>query len=408
MKILVWGINYSPEVSGIAPFNKALCEFLAGRGHEVTMLTTFPYYPQWKKRPEDLGKLWKEETINGVKVIRVWHYVPQELSSLKRIIHEASFLGLSFLHAMSLEKMDVAVVISPPLGLGFFAWLFSQLKKTPFVFHVQDLQPDAALSLGMLKPSRFTQLLYKLEALAYAKAARVSGISQGLINAFKAKKVPPEKIILFPNGVAVPGADFFPLPGAFRARHKIEPDICVATYSGNLGAKQGLDILLDVAEKVVDQPILIVICGDGARRTAMERQVADRKLKNLLLLPLQDEIAYREMQVDTSVSLITQIKGTGQFFFPSKLLSSMVFHKAVLAVADGDSELALAVKDSQCGLVVEPENVDALASALIEMSSPARQLLMGQNGKKWVAQYAFDVVHGNFEGQLLKLVAPSQ
>jgi colanic acid biosynthesis glycosyl transferase WcaI len=408
MKILVWGINYSPEVSGIAPFNTALCEFLAGRGHEITMLTTFPYYPQWKKRPEDSGKLWKVETSNGVRIVRVWHYVPQKLSSLKRIIHEASFLGLSFLHSLLMGKFDVAVIVSPPLGLGFFAWLFSRIKGTPYVFHVQDLQPDAALSLGMLKPGRFSQVLYQLESLAYKKAVGVSGISRGMIRAFEKKNVPPEKIIHFPNGVAVPGPDYFPEPGAFRKRHGIAPEINVATYSGNLGAKQGLDILLDAAEKLIDQPIKIVICGDGALRVAMEERVAERKLKNLLLLPLQDEIGYREMQVDTSISLITQHKGTGQFFFPSKLLSAMLFCKPVLAVADSDSELAHAVKDSECGYVVEPGQVDRLAAALMEMCPLEKQKVMGQNGKKWVSQFAFEVVHGNFEDRLLKLARSPQ
>jgi colanic acid biosynthesis glycosyl transferase WcaI len=404
MKILVWGINYSPEVSGIAPFNTALCEFLVRQGHEVTMLTTFPYYPQWKKRPEDSGKLSKTEWINGVKVVRVWHYVPERLTSLKRIVHEASFLGLSFLHSLILGKFNCAVVVSPPLGLGVVAWLFSKIKGTPFVFHVQDLQPDAALSLGMLKPSSFTQLLYRVEALAYRKAARVSGISSGMIRAFKSKKVPDEKIVYFPNGVVEPGPDFFPSPGAFRRRHQIPPEVCIATYSGNLGAKQGLDILLEVAEKVADRPIKIVICGDGARRVAMEEQVAERKLKNLLLLPLQDDQGYREMQVDTSVSLITQHKGTGQFFFPSKLLSAMVFSKAVLAVGDDSSELAHAMREAECGYVVSPDDVDGLAAALIDICSPEKQVVMGRNGKKWVAQFSFEVVHRNFEAELLKIV----
>ena len=257
----------------------------------------------------------------------------------------------------------------------------------------------------MLKPSRFTQLLYRLEAFAYAKAVGVSGISRGMIRAFEKKNVPPEKIIFFPNGVAVPGPDYFPEQGAFRKKHRIAPEVSVATYSGNLGAKQGLDILLDAAEKLIDQPIQIVICGDGALRMAMEQQVAERKLKNLLLLPLQDETGYREMQVDTSVSLITQHKGTGQFFFPSKLLSAMLFRKPVLAVADSDSELAHAVRDSESGYVVEPGDVDGLASALMEMCPPEKQRVLGQNGKKWVSKFAFEVVHGNFEDRLLKLAS---
>jgi colanic acid biosynthesis glycosyl transferase WcaI len=367
------------------------------------MLTTFSYYPQWKKRPEDRGRLRRVENIHGVRVVRVWHYVPAGVSSVKRILHEASFLGLSFLNSLFLGKFDLAVVVSPPLGLGLFAWLFSKIKGTRFIFHVQDLQPDAALSLGMLKPSRFSRLLYRLEALAYNKASRVSGISRGMIRAFEKKKVPAEKIIYFPNGVVEPSADFFPARGAFRKRHQIAPEITVATYSGNLGAKQGLDILLDVAEKVRGRPIQIVICGDGARRGAMEQQVAARNLGNLLLLPLQDDQGYREMQVDTSVSLITQHKGTGQFFFPSKLLSAMVFSKPVLAVGDSDSELAHAVRDADCGYVVEPDDVDALAAALIDICAPEKQIALGANGKRWVSQFAFDVVQRNFEAELLKL-----
>lgn len=403
MKILVWGINYTPEVAGIGPFNTALCEYLVRRGHEVLMLTTFPYYPQWKRRPEDAGDLWRTETINGVTVVRVWHYVPARITSLKRLIHEASFLLLSFLGALRFEEIDAIVAVSPPLGLGFFAWILSRLKNAPVVFHVQDLQPDAALSLGLLKPSGFTRALYALEKFSYAKAARVSGISRGMVAAFERKQVPREKIIWFPNGVALPGRDYFPAPGAFRKRYGIGPEYCVATYSGNLGSKQGLEILFEVAPRVLDHAIKIVICGDGARREEMERRAAERRLKNLLLLPLQDDPAYRQMQVDTSVSLITQHKGTGQFFFPSKLLSALLFSKPVIAVADDDSELAHAVREAQCGRVVAPGDVDGLAAALIELSSPARRLDLGANGHRWVAQFSFDKVHEQFERELSQL-----
>ena len=179
----------------------------------------------------------------------------------------------------------------------------------------------------------------------------------------------------------------------------------IATYSGNLGSKQGLDILIDAAAKLTGQPIQIVICGDGARRAEMEQQVAAKNLNNLLLLPLQDDAGYREMQVDTAVSLITQHKGTGQFFFPSKLLSAMIFSKPVLAVGDADSELAQAVVEAKCGYVIAPGDVDGLVSMLIRICAPENQAAMGENGKRWVAQFAFDVVHRNFENELRKVVS---
>ena len=118
---------------------------------------------------------------------------------------------------------------------------------------------------------------------------------------------------------------------------------------------------------------------------------------------MQYHLAYRELQVDTSINLITQITGTGKVFFPSKLLMAMVFRKPILVVADSDSELSYAVNESASGRVVAPGDVDGLVTALREMRSPEKLLTMGQNGKKWVAQFAFDVVHAKFEEELIKM-----
>jgi colanic acid biosynthesis glycosyl transferase WcaI len=398
MKILVWGINYAPEVSGIGPCNTALCEYLAQRGHEVTMLTAFAFFPEWRKRPGDTFTAWRSEATNGVKVVRVWEYVPSVPGRLRRVLHEASFAVSSFLCGLGLGGFDVVVVISPPIGLGFFAWLLSGLKGAPFVFHAQELQPDEDLSSGARRPGLFTNLLRRLEALAYARAARVSGVSKAMLAAFRRKNVPEEKILSFPNGVTLQPRESFPAPGAFLKKHGLGPDYCLATCIGRISVKQGLEIFSEVAPKLVDHAIKIVICSS-------EPQIVDRKLKNLLLLPVQDALAYREMLVDTSIRLIAQQTGTGRYAFPRELLSALVYGKAVLAVTDRDSELAEAIAEAQCGRVVAPGDVEGLAAALIEMSSPARQFDMARSGKKWVEQYGFDLVHARFEEQLTQLVS---
>jgi colanic acid biosynthesis glycosyl transferase WcaI len=97
MRILVWGINYAPELIGIAPCTVALCEYLAKEGYDVTMLTAFPYYPAWRKRTADARRIFQAERLNGVRVLRSWHYVPKRVSTVKRILHEFSFVALSFL-----------------------------------------------------------------------------------------------------------------------------------------------------------------------------------------------------------------------------------------------------------------------------------------------------------------------
>src|SRR5207302_1752690 len=117
------------------------------------------------------------------------------------------------------------------------AWLLGKIKRRPFVFHVQDLQPDAAAGLGMLKGGRLMRALYWLEAFAYRKAARLSGIMPGMIEAFRRKGVSPSKLILFPNGVVLPDLSNVPEPGAFRARHGFAADDFLTAYSGNLGVK---------------------------------------------------------------------------------------------------------------------------------------------------------------------------
>src|SRR5207249_2429375 len=133
--------------------------------------------------------------------------------------HEATFVVTSTLRVMSLKRADVYVVVSPPLLLGAAAWFVTRFKRAPFVFYVKDLQPDAAVGLGMLKTGWFTRVLYWLEGFAYRHAARVSGISEEMLDAFRRKGVPEEKLILFPDGVFLPNVAEIPPHGRFRKTH---------------------------------------------------------------------------------------------------------------------------------------------------------------------------------------------
>ncbi len=394
MRVLVWGINYAPEVTGIAPCNVALCEHLRASGHDAHMLTTFAYYPGWRKRPEDRGRVFRTDVINGVPVHRCWHYVPTRVSALRRIVHEGTFVVCSFLRALALGRLDVMVVVSPPLLLGTAAWVLGKVKGAPFVFHVQDLQPDAAVGLGMLKPSAFTRALYGLEALAYWKAARVSGISRGMLAAFAAKGVPEGKRVFFPNGARLDAGEL-PPAGRGRSRHGFGAGDFLAVYSGNLGVKQGLDVLPEAARALPKgSRVRIVVCGQGAAAERLRAAAGDK----VTLLPLQDDEAYREMMADTDVCLITQQAGTGQYFFPSKLLSALAAARVVVAVADADSELALALDEGGFGWRVSPGNPNGLAGELERAARLGRDDLhrLGEAGRRYVGQFEWKMVLADF------------
>src|SRR4051794_13110319 len=123
------------------------------------MGTTFPNYPGWKKRSEDAGTIFGTDALNGGRGHRCWHYAPERATALKRVIHEGTFVILSTLRVLARPRPDVYVVVSPPLLLGMAAWLASIFKKgAPYVFHVKDLQPDAAVGLGMLREGWFTRI----------------------------------------------------------------------------------------------------------------------------------------------------------------------------------------------------------------------------------------------------------
>lgn len=408
MKINVWGINYAPELTGIAPYNTALCEFLERDGHGVRMVTSFAYYPSWTKAPEDKGRAFRTDMMKGVPVHRCWHYVPRKANTVRRIIHEGTFVACSFLRQLTLPAPDAYVVMSPPLLLGAAAWLLGKLKRRPFVFHVQDLQPDAAAGLGMLKQGALVRALYWLEAFAYKKAARVSGITPGMLEAFRRKKVPEEKLVLFPNGVTLPDLSLRPAAGTFRQRHGFKPDEFLVVYSGNLGVKQGLDILVEAARHMAST-IRLVICGEGAQREHLAEMIRRNDLQNVTMLPLQADAQYREMLVDADVCVITQQPGSGGFFFPSKLLTTLAWEKPVLTVADEQSELVLALRAGKFGVNVEPGQPGKLAQAADYLSRHRDELRgFALSGRRWVEQFEMSRVLREFTEELKVLIAPNE
>jgi len=406
MRVLVWGINYAPEITGIAPHNVALCEFLRERGEEVEMVTTFSYYPAWRKRAEDQYQIFRTDQVNGVPVHRCWHFVPARVSAWKRIIHEATFVLISTIRILALKRADVYVIPSPPLLLGLAAWFVTSLKRAPFVFHVQDLQPDAAVGLGMLRAGWFTRALYWLESFAYKHATRVSGISEEILDAFRRKRVPEEKLILFPNAVVLPAESEIPAPGGFRAKHNFASDEFLAIYAGNLGIKQGLDLLLDAAELLrTEKHIRIVIAGDGAARESLEKDALSLKLDNVSMLPLQFGEDYQELLVDADVSLITQQSGSGNAFFPSKLLVTLAHKSPVVTVADEESALAKAVKVGGFGINLLPGQPRQLAATFRNLSQN-RPLLRdwGRAGREYVKRFERDHILADFREKLRSFI----
>ena len=381
MRILVLSINYWPDETGIAAFNIWRCEYLAARGHQVTICTGPPYYPEWRVPQPYRGKLYQREQRNGVTILRSWMYVPQVVNSKKRILHEASYLASSFARALSGQRPDLIYAISPPLGLALTASTLASLWRVPLVFDVMDLQPNAAVELGMMKGQKLIEALYRVERLAYQRASLVATITEGmrqriLEKRYDGKGIDPAKVVLFP-----PRADSALYTvrercdaEAFRQRYRLQGKLIVS-HSGNMGVKQGLEVILEAAERSRQRPDLqYLFVGDGAMRPQLEEQARVRQLANVQILPLLPAEEFQQMLAATGIALITQQRIVSNIVFPSKTVTLLCAGCPVIASVNSESEVARAVLNSQAGVVVEPENADALFAAIDQLSSSPETL----------------------------------
>jgi colanic acid biosynthesis glycosyl transferase WcaI len=210
-----------------------------------------------------------------------------------------------------------------------------------------------------------------------------------MLKSFRGKGVGPEsKLVYFPNAIALDNDQPSPERGEFRQRHGIAPGEFLAVYAGNLGVKQGLDVLLETAPLVRDPRIRVLICGDGAQREPLAQRLRELKLSNVSLLPLQAGREYRALLVDADVCFITQQAGAGNSFFPSKLLGLLAESKPVVTVAAPECELALSLAEGKFGVNVPPGQAQELADLLEALAhNPPRLAEYGAAGRRYVEQF---------------------
>jgi colanic acid biosynthesis glycosyl transferase WcaI len=405
MRILVLTINYWPEQTGIGAVLTRRCEYLASVGHEVTVCTGMPYYPEWRIHPGYAGKLFCSEQRNRVKILRSWMWVPQNVTSAKRVLFEASFLASSLLRAIQNRKPELLLVVSPPLGLGLSAGLLSRWWNIPYVFDVQDLQPDAAADLGML-PSPLLPVLYRLESMAYRNAALISTVTEGMRQKIAAKGIPAGKIVVVPPpadsslfgvGSIVEGHDF-------RSKHGLDGKFVVA-HSGNMGVKQGLDVVLDAALQLREQRDLVfLLAGDGAMKSRLEERATALQLANVRFLPLQEQSEFLQMLAAMDMGLIVQQSTVSDIVFPSKTVTLLSAARPVGAAVSANSEIGRVIRQSRAGVVIESQNVNALAWAVQEFfNDPEKRLAMGERGRRYALQHWDETrVLSSFEAHLSK------
>jgi colanic acid biosynthesis glycosyl transferase WcaI len=368
MKILIHGINYSPDLTGIGKYTGEMGAWLACQGHQVDVITGMPYYPQWKKNSAYEGKLWFTEEIAGVKVKRCPLYIPEKVNGSTRMVHEFSFFISSFIYWFRslFKSYDLIFTPYPPLIIGFWPYVYKLFHpKTKWVFHIQDLQVDAARELEIIKNKRLLQVLTKLEAFWLRKADFVSSISEGMKARILSKGVDESRYIMLPNWAETDFIKPLSCSESMRKEFGIAANKKVVLYSGNVGEKQGVDLIVDAAVAFKNHPdVLFVIAGDGAAKDRLRRYAIQKGGDNVLFLALQPYNKLASFLAIADVHLVIQKKTAGDLVLPSKFMSILSAGGVALVTADEGTTLYNMVKMNQIAYVCEPENVDVFVHTL--------------------------------------------
>ncbi|EJH2659221.1 colanic acid biosynthesis fucosyltransferase WcaI [Salmonella enterica] len=374
MKILVYGINYSPELTGIGKYTGEMVAWMAREGHEVRVITAPPYYPQWKVG--ERYSAWRYRREEGEAT--VWRcplYVPKQPSTLKRLLHLGSFALSSFFPLMAQRrwKPDRIIGVVPTLFCTPGMRLLAKLSGARTVLHIQDYEVDAMLGLGMAgkgKRGSVARLASAFERSALHNVDNVSTISRSMMNKAREKGVAAEKILFFPNWSEV--ARFQDVNDAdvtaLRQQLGLPEDKKIVLYSGNIGEKQGLEKVIDAAERLRDRPLFFAIVGQGGGKARLENMARERGLPNIKFLPLQPYDALPALLKMGDCHLVVQKRGAADAVLPSKLTNILAVGGNAVITAEPHTELGqLCTRYPGIAVCVEPESTDALVDGISQV-----------------------------------------
>jgi len=416
MKILIAGINYAPDLVGIAKYTTEMCQFLRARGHEVVVVTAPPYYPAWKIVRPYKGFVYSSEMHEGIRVVRCPMFVPASPSAVLRILHHLTF-ALTCLPVMLFEAIryrpDVVLSIAPSLLTTPVAVAAARLCGARTWLHIQDFEVDAAFNMHFVKGRGLRRAALWLERSLLRSVDVVSAISAKMVDMLREKGVPRARVMELRNWVDTDGvANIVDGDAESRAMARANSPLggrfadsigTIALYSGSMGAKQGLDVVAAAARALsVDRPdIGFVFCGRGAARAQLEAMTAD--LRNVIVLDLQSAEHFRLLIAAADIHLLPQCAEIQDLALPSKIGAMLASGRPVIGMATPGTQVAAELSD--CGIVIPPADVSALTEALCRLAddAPMRRQL-GANGRLRAAdRWDRNMVLLQLESRLLDL-----
>lgn len=373
-RVILYGMNFSPEIAGVGKYTGEIAEYLNGQKADVTVVTTPPHYPGWAVK-DGYKNAYSSETKNGLRVFRVPLFLKENMGGIWRLIAPMSFAATSapvVLWQILRQRPDIVICVEPTLFAAPLAILAAKAVGARTVLHVQDLEVDAAFAVGHIKSVNFLKkAAFLFEKLTLKGFDRIITISERMSAKLAEKTGNPSQVAIVRNWVDL--EHIYPLgrTSDYRKELGYADDDFVVLYSGNIGAKQGLDTLLEAASKLEDnqKKIKFVIAGEGPAKKSLMAKYA--RLSNVNFLPFQPYEKFNEFMNLASLHALPQERGAADLVLPSKLGGMLASGAPVVVTADLGTELANFLGDS--ALITPPGDPDALAKAIQNASKGDRE-----------------------------------
>lgn len=369
MRVLILGINYAPEPTGIAVYTSGMARALAAAGHDVTVVSGQPYYPGWKIMPGHKATRYSSERDGDVRLIRCPLYIPAAPSGFRRILQHASF-ALSSLLPMLREarrqRPDVVFVVAPSLVAAPVGRLAAWLCGARAWLHIQDFEVEAAFATALIDHGGIAARMARAyERRVLGAFDRVSAISPQMCRKLREKGVPESRIVEFRNWTDVSAIRPATAPSPYREEWDVRTPH-VALYSGSIANKQGIEIIIEAAHRLKDRDSLtFVICGRGPHKARLEALAGG--LPNIRFHDLQPIERLNDLMNLATVHLLPQVEDAADLMLPSKLTNMLASGRPVVATAAPGTGLAAELEG--CGIATAPGDAVAFAGAIESLTT---------------------------------------
>lgn len=382
MKILLLTEYFPPEIGAGSTRAYEHSYQWVKNGHDVTVITGFPDYPDGIIPQKYKGYKFLIEDIKGIRVIRTYTFPAPNKGFFRRVISFISFMMSSIVQGtIASKKQEILIATSPPFLVGVSGYIISKFKNIPFVFEVRDLWPESAIQLGELKNKFVIKLLKKIELYLYHSAKLIVPVAESTINVLLKNGIDAKKISVVKNGVDL---ETIRRPLSNKVKNT---DKFVVTYIGTIGLSHALDKVVESAELLKNEDsILFQIIGEGAEKENLNKLIGKLGLNNVKLINKIEREQLAEYYSNADILIVT-LRHLDIFkkVIPSKLFEIMAFEKPILISVDGEARII--VEKANAGLFVHPENPEDLRDKIVYLKNhPSLIKEFGKNGRIFVEE----------------------